>query len=92
MFDCQPGARAVRGSWLSAQPLPLTPLAKEEEEEEEGRRRGRDKRVGKTERKKEKKNPHPGTPQAYPLNHILYTSQYCDRHYTVWAVQHSTLQ
>lgn len=38
MFDCQPGARAVRGSWLSAQPLPLTPLAKEEEvvEEEEG--------------------------------------------------------
>lgn len=66
------------------------PLAKEEEEEEEGRRRGRDKRVGKKEKKE--KIQHPGTPQAYPLNHILYTSQYCDRHYTVWAVQHSELQ
>lgn len=35
VFDCQPGARAVRGSWVSAQPLPLTPLAEEEEEKEE---------------------------------------------------------
>lgn len=46
-FDCQPGARAVRGSWLNAQPpLPLLPLvlAKEGEEKMGERKEERESR------------------------------------------------
>lgn len=61
-FDCQPGARAVRGSWLNAlAPAPRNPWQRREKEKEGNGREG-DWEEGKKEEEKKTLSPHKTVP------------------------------